>query len=146
MRKNLHHAIPGLRGVADRALDRKLLVKDLIDQKPHFATANAHLRVFSQGPGRFDTATHGVRMTSAFKGKVEAPSVRVLLDGITYASFFEIAHVRGPEATCGFKTQVVSVNADNDGIDSFGDQQFQTQQSNRPRTRYQHHVANPGTG
>ena len=87
MRKNLHHAIPGLRGVADRALDRKLLVKDLIDRKPHFATANSHLRVFSQGPERFDTATHGVRMTSAFKGNVEAPSVRVLLDGITYASW-----------------------------------------------------------
>src|SRR5215469_5427901 len=85
-------------------------------------------------------------MTRTFKGNIKTSSVGVLVNGVRQASLFEIDCICGPDAAGSVKPQFVSVNPNDNGFYSFGRQQFQTEQSNRSRARYQSDIAKAGTG
>jgi hypothetical protein len=73
-------------------------------------------------------------MTCALKRYVEAPSIRVLLDGVAQAPLAHVHHVRRADPPRRLKTKIVPGRAGDNGLYPLRHEEFQAKQTDGSRS------------
>src|ERR1700722_9349192 len=146
LRENLHHPLPGFRGVTNGTSDLELLVKNLIDWKLDLPAANPNLSVSPHGPQRVQATPYRIFVPGALEGCVYAPSIAQLTHHIHNAPLRGVDSSGSSETESGVQTAIVPGSASHDGLDALRHQQLHAQKSHGTRAGYQRNVADADFG
>ncbi len=93
-----------------------------------------------QGTKGVETIFYGRARPGAFERDIHSKPICFFLDNRLKILLTHVDYGVGSDSFCQFKAYPVCVCPGHDCLESSGDEQFQTQQSHRARTRYEHDI------